>query len=220
MNADYKESASKPPRLWRIVRPTLVGLKRRIFFERPFALGSLGRDSRVRLPRSIRGRKYIHIGNTTCIMPHSFMLAVSHYAGSVYKPSILIGNNVYIGRYSYLVACDSIVIGDGCVLSEHVYITDLSHGYDPLHGLIMSQTLVSKGPVVIGPNSFLGYRTAVMPGVTLGEWCICGANSVVTRSFPSYSMVAGSPARLVKTYSHQSGCWVSAPAERSKGETN
>ncbi len=69
------------------------------------------------------------------------------------------------------------------MLSEQVYITDLSHGLQPDRGPIMKQPLESKGPVRIGPRCFLGYRTAIMPGVTLGESCVVGANSVVTRSF-------------------------------------
>jgi acetyltransferase-like isoleucine patch superfamily enzyme len=136
------------------------------------------------------------------------MYAIRDYQGKKYDSSIVIGNDVYIGRYVFLVAAQGITISSGCVLSEHVYITDENHGYNPLAGPIMQQELESKGPVRIGPNCLLGYRTAVMPGVTLGEWCIVGANSVVTHSFPSYSMIAGAPARLIKVYSHELRQWV------------
>jgi acetyltransferase-like isoleucine patch superfamily enzyme len=71
----------------------------------------------------------------------------------------------------------------------------------------MKQPLTSKGPVRIGEGSFLGYRTVVMPGVTLGMHCVVGCNSVVMRSFPAYSMLAGSPARRVKAYSFEQRCW-------------
>jgi acetyltransferase-like isoleucine patch superfamily enzyme len=72
----------------------------------------------------------------------------------------------------------------------------------------MSQPLHSKGPIVIGPDCFLGYRAVIMPGVTLGRHCVVGANAVVTRSFPDFSMVVGSPARLIKRYDPQSREWV------------
>jgi acetyltransferase-like isoleucine patch superfamily enzyme len=77
----------------------------------------------------------------------------------------------------------------------------------------MEQSLISKGPVVIGRSCFLGFRVAVMPGVTLGEHCVVGANSTVTRSFPAYSMIGGSPARILKRYSQTLGRWVSAKEE-------
>jgi acetyltransferase-like isoleucine patch superfamily enzyme len=104
---------------------------------------------------------------------------------------------------------DTICIDDGCVLSEYVYMTDLFHGFDPTKGLIMSQDLISKGSVKIGESSFIGYRACIMPGVTLGKHCVVGANSVVTKSFPDYSMIAGSPARLIKTFSFEKQDWVS-----------
>lgn len=136
------------------------------------------------------------------------MLAISKYAGKKYRGAISVGNGVYIGRHVYLTAAEGISIGDGCVLSEHVYITDLNHGYHPERGPIMLQDIEIKGAVKIGANCFLGYRCVVTSGVTLGDWCIVGANSVVTRSFPAYTMIAGSPARLIKVYSHDLREWV------------
>jgi acetyltransferase-like isoleucine patch superfamily enzyme len=50
-----------------------------------------------------------------------------------------------------------------------------------------------------------------MPGVALGDHCIVGANSTVTHSFPAYSMVGGSPARLLKQYCAEDRAWL--PAE-------
>lgn len=193
---------------WKVLRRFLGACKRHIFLERPWGLQHLGKRSAVKRPRKLGGRKSIQIGDDTYILSNSLILAVSRYAGKMYHSSIRIGNGVYIGGHVYLTAMQEISIGDGCVLSEHVYITDLNHGLDPNHGPIMSQNIESKGPVHIGANCFLGYRAAVMPGVTLGEWCIVGTNSVVTRSFPAYSMIAGAPAQLIKVYSHELGKWV------------
>lgn len=183
-------------------------IKRLLTLERPLGLASLGKDAIVKHPRTIWGREKIHIGAKTTILAHSLLHAVRKYSNVTLDASIRVGNEVYIGRHAYIVAANRIEIGDGSVLSEHVYITDLNHGFNPRAGNIMAQPIESKGPVHIGPNCFLGYRVAVMPGVTLGEWCIVGANSVVTKSFPAYSMIAGAPARLVKVYSHELGQWV------------
>ena len=168
---------------------------------------TFGRDAFIYRPATILGASCITLGDQSIILPHAYLNAVERYAGVRHAPKISIGNGVYIGRHVYFVAANQIIIGDGSVLSEHVYITDLMHGLHPDAGPIMEQPLESKGPVHIGPRCFLGYRASVMPGVTLGEHCVVGANSVVTRSFGPFSMVAGVPARLIKTYSPESKRW-------------
>jgi acetyltransferase-like isoleucine patch superfamily enzyme len=188
--------------------------------RRPFGLASLGLGSAIQWPSKLHGRRSIRVGSQTLIRSYAYMDAISAYAGRQYHPAIEIGDNVYIGRHVYLTACDRIVISNGCVLSEHVYISDLAHGLDPQNGPIMKQPIESRGGVHLGPNCFLGYRAVILPGVSLGEWCVVGANSVVTRSFPAFSMIAGSPAKLVKVYAHDLRQWVKpggAP-ERSHDE--
>jgi acetyltransferase-like isoleucine patch superfamily enzyme len=189
------------------IRPLLVQAARFVAGQRPMGLASLGKSSFVERPQRLIARGSIRIGHGTQILAHSVMMPIRKYLGQRFTPEIEIGNDVYIGRYVYFTACQKIVIGDGCVLSECVYISDLTHGFDPRGGLIARQPLASKGPVEIGANCFLGYRVTVMPGVKLGEWCIVGAHSVVTRSFPAYSMIAGAPARLLKVYSPDSQEW-------------
>jgi acetyltransferase-like isoleucine patch superfamily enzyme len=196
--------------IWNGLRQGLVGLKYVLLLQRPRALGALGNLSRMEWPRQLQGRRHIHIGAATYIKSNGFIGAIAKYAGRQYTPEVRIGDHVYIGRNAYITCCNRVSIGNGAVLSEHVYITDLNHGFDPAAGLIMSQGLESKGPVAVGENCFLGYRVAVMPGVTLGDWCIVGANSVVTHSFPAYSMIAGVPARLIRVYRSEERRWVSA----------
>jgi acetyltransferase-like isoleucine patch superfamily enzyme len=168
-----------------------------------------GERSYIRRPYSISGGKQVRIGKRTSILGGLHIQAITEYAGVTYRPAIEIGDDVYIGGHAYFTSVDRIFVGDGCVLSEYIYITDEVHGMDPRGGLIMEQPLVSKGPVIIGRSCFLGFRVAVMPGVTLGEHCVVGANSTVTRSFPAYSMIAGSPAHMLKRYSHALGQWTS-----------
>jgi acetyltransferase-like isoleucine patch superfamily enzyme len=133
---------------------------------------------------------------------------ISEYANVQYSPKVEIGSNVYIGPHLYMVCVGRVSIGDRSVLSEHVYIHDNNHGFDPTHGPIMQQKLVHSGDITIGKDCFLGYRTAILPGVTLGDHCVVGTGAVVTKSFPSFSMIAGVPAILLKRYSFEEEAWV------------
>jgi acetyltransferase-like isoleucine patch superfamily enzyme len=155
-------------------------------------------------PRRIDGPQFIQFGARSTVDRHGWLSALESYGDTKYEPRIVIGNDVHIGRYACVTSISSIVIEDGCLISEHVYISDHGHAMDPHEGLIVDQPLVSKGPVQIGAHTFIGYRACVLPGVTLGMHCVVGANSVVTRSFPDFSVVAGCPARLIRVHSSAS----------------
>lgn len=162
----------------------------------------------IERPHRISAPKYIRVGDRTFIHRNAMITPILEYEGMRYTPTVSIGSDVYIGPNLYLACLGRVVIGDGSVLSEYVYINDSSHGIDPDGGPIMKQPLVHGGDVVIGKSCFLGLRVAIMPGVTLGDHCVVGTNSVVMKSFPPYSMLSGSPARLLGQYDRATKTWV------------
>jgi lipopolysaccharide O-acetyltransferase len=161
-------------------------------------------------PMQINGAKYIKIGENSSIGRHAWLGAFDKYLNQVFQPQLIIGKNVRIGNYACITTIDKVEIEDGCLFSEYIYISDHAHGFDPTLNLSpKDQNLNSKGPVKIGKNCFLGYRACILPGVTLGCNCVVGANSVVTKSFPSYTMLAGVPAKIIKKFSFELNEWIS-----------
>ncbi len=187
---------------------TLTTLLERLTSSRPPRGMKAGSGVIVRRPHRIVHPEFISVGNNTLIHQNAMIAPILEYAGVNYHPDVRIGSDVYVGPGLYLACVGLISIGDGSVLSEGVYINDSNHGLDPGNGPIMMQSLTRKGDIIIGKSCFLGLRSAILPGVVLGDHCIVGVNSVVTKSFPACSMLVGSPARLVRRYDFTSQAWV------------
>lgn len=169
-----------------------------------------GENSWMLLPRWIHNPERVSLGRDCIIGRFSILNPLNNYLDQPCDGRIELGDDVYIGGYAQIHSMGRLEIGSGCVLSEHVYISDIAHGLHPDRGLIMKQPLECKGPVRIGRHVFIGYGCSVLPGVTLGDHCVVGARSVVTRSFPAYSMVAGMPARCIKVFDPELRDWVPA----------
>lgn len=185
------------------------------FLHRPYGI-KLGAQSTVMLPRWLLSREHIQIGARCFIGRFAIFNPVQDYGGVPQQGRIVIGNDVYIGGFAQIHSMYSLEIGDGSVLSEHVYVSDIAHGLNPMGGLIMDQPIESKGPVRVGRSVFVGFGASILPGVTLGDHCIVGTRAVVTRSFPAYSMVAGMPARLIKRFDVERQEWL--PVSPSDGK--
>ena len=110
--------------------------------------------------------------------------------------NLTIGDKCYIGKATFYDLPRKIILGDEVVVSARVmFITHSDCG-----NRIMSKYYPRKtGDIVIGNGSWIGANAIIFPGVTLGKCCVVGAGSVVTKSFPDYSVIVGIPAKLVKT---------------------
>jgi len=94
----------------------------------------------------------------------------------------------------YIVASSDarIFMGKNTIFAHHVCILTVNHD------LIDRNKLIAE-PVVLGENCWIGNSVTILPGVTLGDNVTVGANAVVTKSFPSNVVIAGNPARIIKS---------------------
>jgi acetyltransferase-like isoleucine patch superfamily enzyme len=134
----------------------------------------IGRNARIERDSILQTGQggAIAIGETTNIQPRCFF--------SAYQGSIRIGNGVQIsphcGFYAY----------------NHNVIPGMPIGEQPL---------TTKGGILIGDDAWIGFGVVVLDGVRIGDGAVVGAGSVVTRNVPAGAIVAGVPARKVKTRS-------------------
>lgn len=108
-----------------------------------------------------------------------------------------IGNSVFIGRGTEIEASCRIEIGSDCLIGPGVYITDHNHGMKNDQTMNIQECVPS--PVVIEEDVWIGARCILLPGVTVGKGAILGAGSVITKNVDAHSVVAGVPARFIRT---------------------
>jgi acetyltransferase-like isoleucine patch superfamily enzyme len=110
---------------------------------------------------------------------------------------IRLGQRVYLSRGVTVGAVERVDIGDFTLVGPGCYITDADHRFqDPVVPL-PDQGMVVRGPTVIEDNVWLGANVVVTSGVRVGRRSVIGANSVVTRDIPEFSIAAGIPAKVV-----------------------
>lgn len=147
------------------------------------------------------GTKYIDLGNNLYIGKGVVWEVYDEYRGQHFTPSLSFGDVSSFGDGGHISCINRIAIGNGVRIGRKVFITDNSHGSfcrEQLDTPAILRPMVSKGPVIIEDNVWIGEMSCIMPGVTIGRGAIVAANSVVTHDVPPYTMVAGSPARIIK----------------------
>lgn len=144
----------------------------------------------------------IHIGrNFTAIGEPMHRVEIGVWGRNEGEGSIRIGDCVLMSPGSRLSASDEIVIGDGAMLANGVYITDSD--WHTIYDRTARDTRPT--PVHIGANTWLGDHATVLKGVRIGANSVVAARAVVTRDVPENVVVAGNPARVVKELDPERG---------------
>jgi acetyltransferase-like isoleucine patch superfamily enzyme len=164
----------------------------------------------VRLPFYIRGQKNIDWGTG---FTSGVNLRIDADPQHLRNGIVLrFGKDVQVNDYVHIGAFENVTIGNNVLIASKVFISDHNHGrYEGEEqsspDLSPSLRPIHCAPVIIEDNVWIGEHVSVLPGVTLGKGSIIGANSVVNRSIPPYSIAVGAPARVVKIYNFQTSRW-------------
>lgn len=156
----------------------------------------------VRRPRMIHGGRYMAIGAGFDAFPGLRIEAFDRHLNKQFSPCITIGDRVSINYDCHIGCVNEITIGNDVLMASRVYISDHSHGspdYQDINVPPSARNVFSKGPVVIEDGAWIGEGACILPGVRIGCHAIVGANAVVTRDVPPFTVVGGVPARIIKT---------------------
>jgi acetyltransferase-like isoleucine patch superfamily enzyme len=118
---------------------------------------------------------------------------------------IKIGERSWLGAAGQIYGNGTVTIGDDVLIGAQCVINTVSHEYADLKRPINDQG-INTAPVVIGNNVWIGLGCKILQGVTIGEGAIIGANSLVTKDIPAFSIAYGSPATVKSIRSEAKVC--------------
>ncbi len=133
----------------------------------------------------------LEVGENTLFEPQVWLTApgdarISIGAGSFFNIGVMVA------------AHQLVEIGDHCMFANGCFVTDGAHRFDDPEKPVPWQGFDSKGPTRVGDNVWCGANVVITSGVTVGERCVIGANSVVTQDLPARTVCAGAPAKVLR----------------------
>ena len=112
-----------------------------------------------------------------------------------YGSHIHVGKNFFANYNCTIIDVAKVIIGDNCQMAPNVAIYTAGH---PVHPDTRNTAYEYGKEVRIGDNVWIGGNTVICPGVTIGDCCVIGAGSVVTKDIPSWTIAAGNPCRVIR----------------------
>ena len=191
----------------------LRGLKTRFWIKSAKGLFLVGKNVRLFYPKNLQvgyntiiedgaeinclSQQGIKLGNRVTIGKYAIIRPSNIYGGPIGE-GLTMGDNSNIGPYNYIGCSGKITIGNNVMLAPRVSIYAENHVFDHPELLIRDQG-VEKKEVIIKDDCWIAANSIILAGVTIGQGSVVAAGSVVTENVPAYSVVAGVPAKFIKS---------------------
>ncbi len=191
----------------------LRGLKIRFWIKSAKGLLLVGKNVRLFYPKNLQvgyntiiedgaeinclSQQGIKLGNRVTIGKYAIIRPSNIYGGPIGE-GLTMGDNSNIGPYNYIGCSGKITIGNNVMLAPRVSIYAENHVFDHPELLIRDQG-VEKKEVIIEDDCWIAANSIILAGVTIGQGSVVAAGSVVTENVPAYSVVAGVPAKFIKS---------------------
>lgn len=161
----------------------------------------------IGLGAKLSGGGRIKLSNNVKIMPQAMLVSIE-------KGVIEIGENTEISMYSRIASMGLVKIGNNVLMGPHIFIADYNHEYhNPMKPVMYQGNRFlhrndGEPNLLIDDDTWLGTNVVIVGNVRIGKHCVIGANSVVTKDIPDYSVAAGIPAKVIKRYDFEKEEWV------------
>lgn len=111
--------------------------------------------------------------------------------------NIIVGDNVRFGEKNYINGRGGITFGNNIAIGPEVFMWSWNHNYHAPSHLPFDHVIINK-PITVEDNVWIGSRSTIIPGITIGEGAVIAMGSVVCKDVPPCAVVGGNPAKVIK----------------------
>lgn len=153
-----------------------------------YKFASVASDAVIFRPTKLLNVKHVDIGSKSYILEGLRLECIEQYNDQHFTPHISIGKGVEIGQGVQISCASEIIIEDHVGIGPYCMINDVTHGHEGTGEAYLLQDIKTK-PIRIGEGTMLGHGVIVLPGVTIGKYCMIGANAIISKDIPDYTLV-------------------------------
>ncbi len=197
----------------------LRGIGRRLFFGRASGLVLIGPAVKIYYPRQLKvGKNFVAergceinclagrgvmFGDNVTVGSHAIVRPSNIYGGEIGE-GLIVGDYSNIGPFSYIGCSGMISIGKNVMISPRVSLYAENHNFERTD-LPMKEQGVTRSHITIEDDCWIAANAVILAGVTIGQGTIVAAGSIVTKDVPAHSIVAGNPAKVIRSRTDSHG---------------